>query len=241
MSYDWQSSIFMFLLVVLIVLVAKRVLLLNPDIKELVRLNAEEDRKKMAKPKYPPAVKKSRIAGLVTYVLFFLLVIPYSTNSSFELPLWRYFSDAFLIVMLHDFIYYLTHRFLFHGKGYFRRVHALHHQAREVSNIDGYYVHPVETVLGLTIFGISIFSVAYAFGGVNILSAAVSFIIFTQISIINHTVFNLDYFPFKFINYLNSKHHVHHENMHKGNYAGITIFFDWLFGTLDSTGKASQK
>ena len=98
----------MFVLVALIVLIAKRILFLNPDIKNLARLNSEEDRKKMAKPKYPPAVKKSRIAGLVTYALLFILVIPFSVNMSFDLPLWRYLSDVILILLLHDFIYYIT-------------------------------------------------------------------------------------------------------------------------------------
>ena len=239
MSYDWVSSIYMFVLVALIVLVAKRILFLNPDIQNLARLNAEQDKKKMAKAKYPPAVKNSRVAGLVTYALLFIVVIPFSVNASFNIPLWRYVSDVVLILLLHDFIYYITHRFLFHGKGYFRRVHALHHQARQVSNIDGYYVHPVETVMGLMIFAISIFTVAYLYSGVNIVPAALSFIIFTQISIINHTVFNLNYFPFRFINYLNSKHHVHHENMQMGNYSGITVLFDWLFGTLENSGKTA--
>ena len=46
-------------------------------------------------------------------------------------PLWKILLDVFLVLMIYDFFYYLTHRFLFHGQGYFRRVHAVHHQAQE--------------------------------------------------------------------------------------------------------------
>ena len=31
--------------------------------------------------------------------------------------------------MIYDFLYCLAHRFLFHDKGYFSRVLAVHHQA----------------------------------------------------------------------------------------------------------------
>jgi sterol desaturase/sphingolipid hydroxylase (fatty acid hydroxylase superfamily) len=37
--------------------------------------------------------------------------------------------DAFLVLMIYDFFYYVTHRFLFHGKGHFRGVYAVHHHA----------------------------------------------------------------------------------------------------------------
>ena len=62
--------------------------------------------------------------------------------------------------MVYDFFYYLTHRFLFHAATdsrfavlrYFRRVHAVHHQARDPSHIDAFYVHPVETTIGQVLF-----------------------------------------------------------------------------------------
>ena len=38
---------------------------------------------------------------------------------------------------------------------------------------------------------------------------------------------------FRTLSWITAKHHVHHENMHKGNYATITLFYDKLFGTLD--------
>ena len=43
----------------------------------------------------------------------------------------------------------------------------------------------------------------------------------------------LPYFPFRTLSWITAKHHVHHENMHKGNYATITLFYDKLFGTFD--------
>ena len=66
--------------------------------------------------------------------------------------------------MLFDFLYYLTHRFLFHGKA-LRRVHALHHRALEPTYIDALYVHPLETFIGLVLFLGSNPLVAIANGG----------------------------------------------------------------------------
>jgi sterol desaturase/sphingolipid hydroxylase (fatty acid hydroxylase superfamily) len=136
--------------------------------------------------------------------------------------------------MVFDFFYYLTHRFLFHGK-LLNKVHALHHQARTPTYIDALYVHPLETAIGLSLFLGSIPLIALLSGGpLNAFAMAVATLIFTQINTINHTFVDLPYFPFKPVDYITSIHAAHHVDMNQGNYATLTMLYDWLFGTLEA-------
>jgi sterol desaturase/sphingolipid hydroxylase (fatty acid hydroxylase superfamily) len=114
-----------------------------------------------------------------------------------------------------------------------RQVHALHHQARTPTYLDAHYVHPLETFVGLALYFGSIAVLAPLLGPYHVVTVILTFVIFTQINIINHTHVDLDYFPFKTLTWITRKHHVHHENMHMGNYATITLFYDKIFGTLD--------
>ena len=142
-------------------------------------------------------------------------------------------SGIVVVLMVFDFFYYLTHRFVFHGK-LLNKVHALHHQARTPTYIDALYVHPLETSIGLVLFLGSIPLVAAVTGSpLNAFSMAIATLIFTQLNTINHTFVDLPYFPFKTIDRITSVHAAHHVNMSCGNYATLTMLYDWLFGTLE--------
>ncbi|MBE9538969.1 MAG: sterol desaturase family protein, partial [Proteobacteria bacterium] len=80
---------------------------------------------------------------------------------------------------------------------------------------------------------VSIALLAALMGPFHVVTIILSFAIYVQINTINHTFVDLPYFPFKTLSWVTAKHHVHHINMHKGNYATITLLFDKLFGTLD--------
>jgi sterol desaturase/sphingolipid hydroxylase (fatty acid hydroxylase superfamily) len=135
--------------------------------------------------------------------------------------------------MVFDFFYYLTHRFLFHGRA-LRKVHALHHQARTPTHIDALYVHPLETFIGLALFLGSIPLVAIATGApLNAFSMAVATLIFTQVNTLNHVWVDLPYFPFKTLDRVTSIHAAHHVDMNRGNYATLTMLYDWALGTLE--------
>jgi sterol desaturase/sphingolipid hydroxylase (fatty acid hydroxylase superfamily) len=112
-------------------------------------------------------------------------------------------------------------------------VHGVHHQARDPSWIDSHYVHPVEIAIGLWLFFGTVLGYSLVAGPAHVASIAVCFVTFHEINQLNHTHFNLPHFPFKTLNWIVAKHHVHHENMRKGNYATITLFYDFVFGTLD--------
>jgi hypothetical protein len=127
---------------------------------------------------------------------FYLAILPFCLNLA-PRPLWRHALDAIAVLMVFDFLYYLTHRFLFHGKA-LRKVHALHHQARTPTFVDGLYVHPLETFIGLVLFLGSMPLIAALTGGpLSAFSMAVATLIFTQLNTINHCYVNLPELPLR--------------------------------------------
>jgi sterol desaturase/sphingolipid hydroxylase (fatty acid hydroxylase superfamily) len=94
-------------------------------------------------------------------------------------------------------------------------------------------VHPRETFVGLALFMGSIVVLAALMGPFPVPTLVITYLVFFQINQINHTFVDLPYFPFKTLSWITARHHVHHENMQRGNYATITLFFDKVFGTLD--------
>lgn len=232
-AYDWQAALAVLGSVIVLTVVGKRLLFWVPALAAARRYNLEQDEQKRALPKYPPVVGASNRVGLACNLFLYLAVVPFIASFDSKAA-WQYLLiDIAAVLMLYDFVYYLTHRFLFHGQGYFRRVHAVHHQARSPTYIDALYVHPLETFIGLALFIVSIAAVGYLAGSLNAFSLAACIVIYTQINIVNHTHVDLPYFPFKTLTWITRKHAVHHENMHRGNYASITLLFDKLFGTFD--------
>ncbi len=230
-AYQWQVALIYMLMVVLLMRASVYFAFKVPALQRMREWNREEDKRKRANPKYPPVMRANSRVGAFISALLILVVAP-SVLTLSSLPWWRYIVDIVAVLLVYDFIYYFTHRFIFHGD-LLRKVHGLHHQARDISHIDSLYVHPLETFIGLMIYVVSITLVSAAFGGLHVVAAAFAFVIWSQINTINHTKFNVDSFPFKTIDYLTTKHSIHHKNMNMGNYSSITPLFDWMFGTLD--------
>ncbi len=230
--YNWQGALLALAGIALVTRVAKFFVFKVKPLDAMRNLNRIEDKKKWKKEKYPPIVRANQKVGLGLNVVFFLLILPFLVTLE-PVPVWDVLLDIFVILMFYDFFYYLAHRFWFHGNGWMRQVHALHHQARNPTYLDAHYVHPVETFVGLGLYMACIAVLAPWLGPYHALTVILTFVIYTQLNIINHTHVELDYFPFKTLTWITKKHHVHHENMHKGNYATITLFYDKLFGTLD--------
>ena len=68
-------------------------------------------------------------------------------------------------------------------------------------------------------------------GGFHVVSVAIASLVYIQLNTFNHVKFELP--GYKVLNWISFKHHVHHIDMQKGNYATITLLYDKLFGTLD--------
>jgi sterol desaturase/sphingolipid hydroxylase (fatty acid hydroxylase superfamily) len=232
MTYDWQAGLALFVMVVVLTKLAKFLAFKVPALEQERLKNRVLDKPKLAMDKYRTIIKSGQKVGLISNIIFFTCVAPFFVTLAPQ-PWWRTPLDIFVILMVYDFFYYLTHRFLFHGQGYFRRVHAVHHQARNPTYIDAHYVHPTETFIGLNLFLLLIPLLSLVLGTFNVVTIGLCFVIYTQLNVLNHCLVELPYWPFKTISWITAKHAVHHENMHKGNYASITLFYDRIFGTLD--------
>jgi sterol desaturase/sphingolipid hydroxylase (fatty acid hydroxylase superfamily) len=232
MIYDWKATLVFFALLLALTLIGRFLAFKVPELQRMREVNQEKDQAKKAMEKYPPVIRASGRVGLISNAVFILGILPFLITLNTQ-PIWLILLQVFIILMVYDFFYYLTHRFLFHGNSFLRQIHALHHQARSPSHIDAYYVHALETFIGVALFLGTVLGLSFVFGAYHAVTLSISFLIFTQLNIINHASIDLPCFPFKTLNYITTKHSVHHKNMHKGNYASITLFYDYLFGTLD--------
>jgi len=232
MIYDWKAALAFIGLLIALTFLARFLVFQVPALERMRKLNREADRPKLARQRFKEAVKRNGRVGLWTNLVFYVAFLPFCITLDTP-PLWQVLVQIVAVLMLFDFLYYLTHRFLFHGKA-LRRIHALHHRALKPTYIDALYVHPLETFIGLVLFLGSIPLVAIANGGpLNAPAVAIATLVFTQVNTINHTYVNLPHFPFKTLHWVTSIHAAHHVTMNRGNFATLTMLYDWLFGTLE--------
>jgi sterol desaturase/sphingolipid hydroxylase (fatty acid hydroxylase superfamily) len=230
--YDWQAALVFVAALVALSLLTKWLVFRVPAFRRMRALNQEADAAKLARPRFQAAVTASNRAGLAVNAAFYALVLPWCISLA-PRPWWRHALDVVAVLMLYDFAYYWTHRSLFHGK-LLRKVHALHHQAHTPTNIDGYYVHPLETAIGILLFLGSMPLVAALSGGpLHAGGMAVATLLFTQLNILNHVFVNLPQQPYRTASTISWLHAAHHVNMNRGNYATLILLYDWLFGTLE--------
>jgi len=235
-SYDWLAALITVGSIVGIVVAGRFLLFRIPAFHRAVEFNTVERKRKWRDlgHKYQHRIKSTQKVGLITNLVFFLLILPFIVTLEHR-SLGRILIDAFLVLMIYDFFYYLTHRFLFHGKGYFRRVHAVHHQARSrISSVDAQLLHPLEAIIGIALFYVVTVAMALAVGqAFNVATIVITYVVFTQLNQLNHCRIDLPYFPFKTLNWIAIMHDAHHIDMHRGNYATITLLYDWMFRTVE--------
>jgi sterol desaturase/sphingolipid hydroxylase (fatty acid hydroxylase superfamily) len=140
--------------------------------------------------------------------------------------------DMVVILMFYDFVYYVTHRFLFHKKPLLW-MHAIHHRQHNPCRWDSSYIHPLEVAIGLGLYVMSIFVLSRFMGHFHVATVIVTWFAFTEINLHNHDLWTADRFPFKYLNYAARMHHNHHAKFTGGNFATISLLYDWMFGTLD--------
>jgi sterol desaturase/sphingolipid hydroxylase (fatty acid hydroxylase superfamily) len=236
--YNWLGALLSLVFIVILVKSIKFLAFKVPALAKAREFNQAQDKKKWHKDKYPPIVRASRKVGLYSNLFLFLVILPLCVTLDPQ-PLWKIVLDVFIILMFYDFFYYLTHRFLFHGQGRLRRVHAVHHQARSPTWLDAHYVHPVETFIGLALYMASIALLAPLLGPYHVATIVLTVTLYTQLNILNHCFIDLPYFPFRLLSWITVKHAKHHENMHRGNYASLNLLYDWLFGTFEAGPRAT--
>lgn len=243
-GYEWQLSLYAAIGIGLITFAGKHLLLrLVPTFREEHARNEAARREKMAKPHYAANQQWNRKWGPFFLVVIFGLILPFCLTAEPQ-PWWQVLMDIVVILLVYDFFYYLTHRFVFHDNGFMGGplvwVHAVHHRQHNPCRMDASYIHPIEVAIGLGLFAATIFVLSILMGRFHVATLIVTWIAFSQINLHNHMLWETDRFPFRYMNYLAKMHHNHHARFTGGNYATISLLYDWMFGTLDH-GKGWQR
>jgi len=235
--YQWKLGLLALVCVLLIPAMIGRLLPLLPAFGEIRKLNREVADQRVTRKHYMPIQNRSMRWGLTTYLGVFVLIVPFVATMAPQ-PWWRIPLDAFIILMFYDFFYYLTHRFIFHdggfGPGPLMWVHAVHHQQHNPCRKDSNYLHPLETSIGIGLYGASIGALGLMMGDFHVLTIILTSIAFSEINLHNHDRQERAGFPFGYLKYMSFMHHVHHARFTAGNFATISLFYDWLFGTYDT-------
>ncbi len=233
--YHWQLALYAGLGIIALTL-AGRVFRLIPAFSAAHKLNSETLRKKMERPSYAENQRWNRKWGAGFIVVIFGLIVPFTLTA--EAQSWsKMLFDIVVILFVYDFFYYLMHRFLFHDSsalgGPLMWVHAVHHRQHVPCRMDSSYIHPIEVALGLGLFVATIFGLSFLLGNFSVVTFVVTWLAFSQINLHNHTLWETEHFPFKYMSYLSRMHHNHHARFTGGNFATISLLYDWMFGTLD--------
>ncbi|SEQ16431.1 Sterol desaturase/sphingolipid hydroxylase, fatty acid hydroxylase superfamily [Solimonas aquatica] len=243
-TYHWQPALIALLAVLGIPAAVAPLIRLIPAFRKSRELNKSAATDRLKRSFYMPIQNRSKLWGLSTYLAIFIFVIPFVVSSQPQ-PWWKIPLEVFAILMVYDFFYYLTHRFLFHdggfGPGPLMWVHAVHHQQRNPCRMDSNYLHPIETSLGVGLYGSTIGVLGLLMGDFHIVTIIITAIAFSEINLHNHDLMDIeDRFPYRYLRYMSFMHHVHHARFTAGNFATISLFYDWLFGTYD-TGQGWQR
>ncbi|MCW1429674.1 sterol desaturase family protein [Novosphingobium sp. JCM 18896] len=242
-NYQWLATLYAIGGLIFTTLAGKLITQLVPTLKAANKLNKDTLAKKMERPSYAENQAWNRKWGAIFILPIFAVIVPFTLTLQSQ-PWWQMLGDIVVILFFYDFFYYLMHRFLFHDSSFLGGplmwVHAVHHRQHNPCRQDSSYIHPLEVAMGLGLFVASIFVLSLLMGPFHVVTFVVTWTAFSQINLHNHTLWTSDRFPFKYMNYLSRMHHNHHAKFTGGNFATITLLYDWMFGTLDD-GNGWQK
>lgn len=132
------------------------------------------------------------------------------------------------ILMLYDLLYYLAHRYLFHGP-LMRKHHLVHHMAKYPQVQHSLHVHPLETLVGIALLLFCVWVV----GPIHIFSFAFAFFVYSVLNLVIHCGMDFKRFPLRYFGMMARAHDAHHVSMRRKNFASITPLFDILFRTTE--------
>lgn len=236
-NYAWQLSLYSLVGLIVVSILLSQMKRLVPAAREAAALNKEMYEKKMQRSGYAANLATARKWSFSFYVVIFAGIMPFIINPTLNVW-WRLPVDIFLILMVYDFFYYLTHRFMFHDYGSWKGpllwVHAVHHRQHKICRMDSTYIHPLETAIGLSLITGTMALYAAVVGKPDVLTVTIAWIVYIELNLHNHDgLWQADRFPFKTLKYVSVMHSNHHARFDAGNFGSITMFYDRLFGTLD--------
>lgn len=234
--YHWQLSLYAGLGIGAVTLAGRLLARLVPTLRAAGDANRATYAKKMENPRYAANQRWNNKWGVIFTAVIFGLILPFCLTAEPQ-AWWRVVVDCFVILMVYDFFYYLVHRFLFHDGGFLGGplmwVHAVHHRQHNPCRADSSYIHPLEVAMGLGLYTACIAALAALMGQFTVPTIVVTWVAFSQINLHNHDLWEVDRFPFRYLNTMSVMHHNHHARFTGGNFATISLLYDWMFGTLD--------
>lgn len=236
-TYRWQLSLIALAAIVALPLIATQLLTLIPAISQTRKLNRDVAAQRVTRDQYQPIQRRSMFWGIIVQLIMFGLVMPFVITSQAQ-PWWLIVTHVIAILMVYDFIYYLTHRFVFHdggfGPGPLIWVLSVHHRQHNPCRMDSNYLHPLETAIGTGLYCGTIGGLGWLMGDFHVITLVITSIAFAEVNLHNHDRMEASHPPFRYLKYASDMHHVHHRKFNAGNFATITLFYDWLFGTYDT-------
>lgn len=241
-AWQWKLSLYALIGILAVFFAGGKLLMVVPAYREAMALNKAAFAEKMQNPRYGENQRWNRKWGLIDQVVMFGAILPFCLTAAPQ-PWWQVPRDCFVILMFYDFFYYLVHRFLFHDEGFFGglliSVHAVHHRQKDPCRADSSYIHPIEVALGLGLYAGSILVLSLLMGPFSVPTIVITFVAFSAINQHNHDLWKT-VFPVKYLNTMSVMHHNHHARFIGGNFATISLLYDWLFGTLDYGGGGKE-
>ena len=138
----------------------------------------------------------------------------------------RIVFEILAILLVYDFAYYWLHRAMHTTRG-MRWVHGRHHEVRNPTAMESFYLTPYELFAGLGL----LCACTWLLGPVSIYSFAVVFFIHTTLNIAVHSGLLSKQLLLWPVDHLTHKHYKHHAGNYDSNFASLTPFWDMLFGT----------
>lgn len=241
--YEWRLTLYAVAAIVVLLTVGRYFLYLLPALQQTQQLNKATAKERMTRGFYVRIQNRSALWGVLLQLVYLVLVMPFLLTAEMK-PWWRTLFDIFTILMVYDFFYYFTHRFLFHAGplgGPLMWMHAVHHQQKNPCRLDSNYLHPLETCIGLALYGGTVALLAALMGDFQVVTIVVTYVLFLEINQHNHDLVQINRFPFKYFYHAAYMHHVHHARFTGGNFGTISLLYDWLFGTYDTGSGWGEK
>ena len=236
-NYNWKLSLLTLAGILAGVGLLRLVERLFPTFRAAADHNSRMFASKMQRASYAANQAWNMRWGGIFILLIFGLIMPFYLTLDAQ-PWWRYPLDIVVILMVYDFFYYVTHRFVFHASPFFGGpllwMHSVHHRQHDPCRKDSSYIHPLEVAIGLGLYVMTIVGLSFVMGDFHVLSIVLTWIAFQEINTHNHHKWEEDRFPFRYLHYSSHMHHNHHKSFNGGNFATITLLYDWMFGTVDN-------
>jgi len=137
---------------------------------------------------------------------------------------------AFCLFILDDLLYNLAHRFL-HWRPIYPYIHKIHHRQflPERGYWDAAIEHPVEQIIGLGVFWVSMRTVV-ATTGLHLVGFIFATAFYSFFNIVNHMPYDTQ-FRFLGFEYSTRAHEMHHR-IPQCNFSKSCMHWDWMLGTF---------